>query len=128
MVSQDLSTELHEQLLAEQQRLQTEISNISNEGIRSDVFWGDENDNVDQHPADDGSELFEREKNLAIQRTLERSLDEVNQALAKFDQGTYGICESCGKPISEKRLRAMPAATLCIECKSKQEAGQRVNA
>lgn len=128
MVSQDLRSELRDQLLSERKRLETEISNISAEGIRGDVFLADESDSVDQHPADDGTELIEREKNLAVQRTLERSLEEVNQALVRMDEGTYGTCESCGRPIAEKRLRAMPAATLCIECKSKQEARERANA
>jgi RNA polymerase-binding transcription factor DksA len=124
MVSQDLSTELHEQLLAERERLGKEIENIRAGGIRADVFDADEQDSYDQHPADAGSELFEREKNMSVMRTLEVQLDEVDNALQKFEQGTYGQCESCGKPISEKRLRAFPAAIHCIECQSKIDSGQ----
>jgi RNA polymerase-binding protein DksA len=116
-----LSKELHERLLRERQRLQAEISSLSRGGIRSDTFQDDETDSVDQHPADEGSELFEREKNLTLQRTLQASLQEVNEALRKLDEGTYGVCESCGKPIGEKRLRALPEATHCIECQTKIE-------
>lgn len=125
MISQDLCNDLHEQLLAERQRLEHEIENLS-QGVRGDTFLSDEQDNYDQHPADQGSELFEREKNLAVQRTIEVSLQEVNDALEKFNAGTYGICENCGKPIAEKRLRAMPAATHCIDCQSKLEQAQTI--
>lgn len=119
MISKELSEELHGRLLEERQRLEHEIANLSSSGVRGDTFLEDETDSVDQHPADEGSELFEREKNLALVRTLETSLQSVNAALRKFDEGTYGLCEACGKPIPEKRLRALPAATHCIEDQEK---------
>jgi RNA polymerase-binding protein DksA len=126
MISQEVSNELHEQLLADRQRLQGEIDNLS-EGVNASVFQDDETDAADQHPADDASEMFEREKNMTVRVTLERSLDEVNAALQKFDDGTYGICDVCGKPIGEKRLRAFPAATHCIEDQAKIDQQQGVS-
>ncbi len=120
MISEDMCNELHERLLRERDHLEHEIS-LLGVGIRSDVFQGDEQDGADQHPADDASELFEREKNLAVQRTLEASLQEVHDSLRKFDEGTYGLCETCGQPIAEKRLEAFPAATHCIDCQTKLE-------
>src|SRR3954452_735707 len=119
MISQDLSTELHEQLITDRDRLKREIANIRGEGIRADVFDAEEDDVLDQHPADAASELFEREKNMSVMRTLEVQLDEVQNALKKFDEGTYGQCEECGEPIAEKRLRAYPAATHCIDYQGK---------
>lgn len=118
MISQDVCNELHQQLLGERERIEHEIANLAGAGARGDTFLTDETDAVDQHPADDASELFEREKNLTVRRTLEATLQEINEALHKFDEGTYGLCERCGKPIMEKRLRAMPGATHCIECQS----------
>jgi len=50
-----------------------------------------------------------------------KSLLEIDESLRKIDEGTYGICEECGEPISEKRLQVMPTATLCISCKEKKE-------
>ncbi len=120
MISEDMCKALHEQLLRERDRLQHEISTVAY-GTRSDVFQADEQDGADQHPADDASELFEREKNLTVQRTLEASLQEVHDSLRKFDEGTYGLCETCGQPIPEKRLEAFPAATHCIACQTKLE-------
>lgn len=110
MVSQELADKLHQQLIAEKERLKREIDTLQG-GISADNFDEAGTDAADQHPADEGSELFEREKNLAVQATLMRQLDEVNVALQKFENGTYGMCETCGRPIDERRLRAFPAAT-----------------
>ena len=118
MISKELSDELHEQLMQEKSRLQREIENLQ-EGINAGTYDIEGMDSVDQHPADEGTELFEREKNLAVQSTLSRELDEVNIALQKFEDGTYGTCEMCGKPIDERRLRAFPAATHDVECQAK---------
>ncbi len=120
MVNAALNEELHRQLLAERERLEEEIRRVST-GVSADLFQDNESDALDQHPADDASELFEREKNLSVQRTLETSLQAVNDSLRKFDDGTYGTCDNCGKPISEPRLRALPEATLCIDCQSRLE-------
>lgn len=122
MISEDLCNELHEQLLGQRQQLESEIAHLESGGIRGDTFQTDEmTDIVDQHPADAATEIFEREKNLTLVRTLQESLQTVNEALHKFDTGTYGRCEECGEPIPENRLRALPAATHCIACQAKSE-------
>jgi RNA polymerase-binding protein DksA len=126
MISQARQNELHTRLLGERQRLESEIATLESSGIRGDTFQADEmTDVVDQHPADAASELFEREKNLTLERTLQQSLQAVNDALAKVDRGTYGICEECGQPIDERRLEALPEATHCITCQSKLEKQRR---
>lgn len=71
--------------------------------------------NYDNHPADLGTELFERSKDVALREHAERQLDEIEQALEKIEAGTYGICETCQKEISFERLKAHPTATRCIE-------------
>jgi len=109
------------QLLQDRERLKHEISFIEEHEISSGVFQEDEQDAVDQHPADDGSELFEREKNLTVRSTLELSLTDVEDALRRIEDGTYGVCENCGKPIDIRRLRAMPSARFDVECQSKLE-------
>lgn len=76
---------------------------------------------ADNHPADVASELFERGKDLGLQRLMEQRLDEVNAALHALDEGRYGICQNCGKPIGEERMEANPLATLCIGCRERQE-------
>ena len=69
----------------------------------------------DQHPADSGSETFEREKDLSILEQLEAELAELQAALERIDAGTYGIDEVTGEPIVPERLEAMPAARTNID-------------
>jgi DnaK suppressor protein len=77
---------------------------------------------VDQHPGDQGTETFEREKAESIRVSTEGQLRDVERALAKLDSGDYGICEICGKQIPDERLEARPAARYCIEDQAKVEA------
>ena len=80
-----------------------------------------ENDDIseladyDQHPADTASETFEREKDLSILEQLERELAELQAALARVDDGTYGIDEVTGEPIDPARLEALPTARTNVE-------------
>jgi RNA polymerase-binding transcription factor DksA len=76
---------------------------------------------ADQHQADIGSETFEREKDLSILEQVEAELADVTHALDRLDDGTYGICEACGKPIGEERLEAVPAARFCLEDQARAE-------
>mgnify|MGYP001954856756 CR=1 FL=1 len=69
----------------------------------------------DNHPGDDGTELYEREKDLALNKHLEKEYEEVNSALQRIKDGTYGICTVCGKAIDENRLKAIPTAATCEE-------------
>ena len=71
--------------------------------------------------ADASSKLFEREHELAITHNTRELLEQTEHALARIEAGTYGVCESCGKPIGKARLLAFPRATLCVECKQRQE-------
>jgi RNA polymerase-binding protein DksA len=83
---------------------------------------------ADQHPADDGSDTFERAKQLAILERTDRQLADVDRALERLDRGQYGICEACGEPIGPARLTARPAARLCLrdqELAEEEEAASR---
>jgi RNA polymerase-binding transcription factor DksA len=70
---------------------------------------------VDQHQADVGTETFNRERDLSILERVEAELADVEHALRRLDDGTYGTCEACGRPIDEGRLEAMPAARFCLD-------------
>lgn len=118
MISQDILTALHGRLLEDQVRLQESLDSLRGGGELAPTFLVDESDAVDQHPADEGSELFEREKNMALDREIEASLDQVQEALARWNAGTYGTCMRCGKQIPEKRLQALPEALYDIECQA----------
>ena len=68
---------------------------------------------------ENAAEVAMFEKNLSMEKTLELSLYNVNKALKKIDEGTYGLCEKCGGPIKPERLQAFPSATACMKCKEK---------
>jgi DnaK suppressor protein len=70
---------------------------------------------------EEATETFELEKRLALEKRLGEQLAEVEHALQKFEEGTYGLCDVCGQPIDPARLEALPQANLCLNCKAKQE-------
>lgn len=76
---------------------------------------------ADQHPADVGSETFERTKNLSLQEDIDGRLADIARALDKLDSGTYGTCEICDTAIPDERLEAVPAARFCVQHQAEQE-------
>ena len=76
---------------------------------------GEELADYDQHPADTATDTFEREKDMSILEQLEEELAEVEAALARLDEGTYGIDERTGDPIAPARLEAKPTARTNVE-------------
>ncbi|HEU4798871.1 MAG TPA: TraR/DksA C4-type zinc finger protein [bacterium] len=75
----------------------------------------------DEDLADVASSTFEREKGLALESSVQQMLAQVEEALGRMEEGTYGICQRCGDPIDVARLRVLPFATLCIRCKELEE-------
>ncbi len=76
---------------------------------------------IDNHPADTGSELFERSKDLALHEKRLKTLDEINRALERLAQGDYGRCLICGQEIDRERLEALPYTAYCLHCQAEQE-------
>jgi DnaK suppressor protein len=70
---------------------------------------------MDQHQADVGTETFEREKDLSILEGVQAELFDIEHALQRLEEGTYGTCEACGRPIDEARLEVLPATRLCVD-------------
>jgi DnaK suppressor protein len=66
------------------------------------------------------SEAFELEKRLALEKRLMGTLAEVEHALQKFEEGTYGVCDTCGQSVEVERLEVLPQANLCLNCKAQQ--------
>jgi DnaK suppressor protein len=67
---------------------------------------------------EEATETLELEKRLALENRIRSELAEIEHALDKFEKGTYGICDNCGKPIAPERLEALPRASLCMDCKA----------
>ncbi len=109
--------ELRARLESERKRLQEELEQLT----------------VSLHPGDDrregspfgkreeeATETSELEKRLALEQRTRDLLSSVEHALQKFEEGTYGLCDKCGKAIASERLEALPQASLCVECKAKE--------
>ena len=78
-------------------------------------------DGAGDDQADAGSKTFEREQELSIAANRLDLLNQIQRAIERVDAGTYGICESCGRPIPKARLKAFPMATSDVECKQREE-------
>lgn len=76
---------------------------------------------IDQHPADVGSEVFERQKDISIAQQFESELVEIEDAFGRISDGSYGACEACGKSIGKDRLEAIPQARYCVEDQANAE-------
>lgn len=76
---------------------------------------------ADNHPADLGSENFERSKDLSLQEHSYGRLRLIDEALARIEKGTYGVCQRCGERISRERLEAVPEAPYCLPCREYEE-------
>ncbi|MBF8982212.1 TraR/DksA C4-type zinc finger protein [Lutibacter sp. B2] len=75
----------------------------------------------DNHPADIGTEMFEMEMNMCLKNSEDVYIRKIDDVLDRMENGNYGICELCGKEISEERLEILPISKLCINCEKKEE-------
>lgn len=107
-------------LLKEKDRLESELKYVESTMKQSQSEWI-EDEMYQNHLADIATETFMREKDLSIARNVRDSLAKVNAALRRIDEGTYGLCVVCGRPIERERLEALPYVDLCIEDKKKEE-------
>ncbi|MBC9225670.1 TraR/DksA family transcriptional regulator [Aeromicrobium sp. 636] len=72
----------------------------------------------DEHDPDGATVAFERSQVDSLLQQARRHLDEIDDAQSRLDEGSYGVCESCGRPIAAARLEARPVARTCFECAS----------
>lgn len=117
-------------LAAEHDRLASLREHFDAEGLTresEDESLGELSHN-DQHQADTGTETFNRERDLSILEQVEAELADVERALRRLDEGTYGTCEACGQAIGDERLEAMPATRFCLADQSLAEREHRPQA
>ncbi len=115
-------------LLQEEARLVRQIERLNEAGLLTggkDAIQ--ELSMYDNHPADIGTEVYERGKDLGLKDNLKVMLQKTREALRRIDEGTWGFCERCGRMIESARLEAMPMTTLCLDCKSEQEADPKAS-
>jgi RNA polymerase-binding protein DksA len=110
--------EVRGELQADAKRLQSEIAEADKD-VRT--LMRDNGDGAGNDQADVGSNTFERDHEMAIVAQHREMLEQVERALSRIHDGSYGICERCGNPIGKMRLMAFPRATLCVPCKQREE-------
>ncbi|MEU8226477.1 TraR/DksA C4-type zinc finger protein [Kribbella sp. NPDC048915] len=110
--------ELRAELESEVEHLKEEIRDAEQEiaGLFRDGSDGAGNDQ-----ADVGSTTLERYHELTLANNARDMLNQIEFALSRIEDGTYGVCENCGNAIGKGRLQAFPRATLCVSCKERQE-------
>ena len=116
-----------QQVLARREELQAEraqlLDQVKELDAEADVNnWRE--GGFDDDPADAGSASFERETAQSLSNHARGLLVQIDDALRRMDAGSYGLCEGCGKPIEAERLEAIPYATLCMDCKRREETGR----
>ncbi len=108
-------------LLQERHRVQAAIDNLHEENPGSITDETGEDAVYDNHLADTATVTYDRELDYTLEENSEHVLSEVDAALRRIDDGTYGVCTNCGNPIAPERLEARPWATLCIDCQRLRE-------
>ncbi len=112
--------EFRERLLKLKADLEGELKYVDKTWDESQSEWTGENQ-YDNHMGDLGTATFSREQDLSLGLNTRDLLAKVNESLKRIDEGTYGFCRVCGRPIERERLETLPYADLCIEDKKKEE-------
>jgi len=107
--------DLQARLLGEQAELQEQLTTIEDGTFATTQSDMSGDVGLDDESADAGSATFEREKDLSIENNVRDLLQKIDRALKRIDEGTYGICDRCGKPIEKARVKALPYVDLCIK-------------
>lgn len=110
--------EVRAALAAKRQQVGDELDRLAEQLASFGVEQELESGGVGNHLAEDGSNVQEQEQILVISGDLRDVLTQVDDALERLDDGTFGICQRCGKPINPERLEAFPYVALCIECQT----------
>jgi RNA polymerase-binding protein DksA len=110
--------EARAELQAEGDRLRAELTS-SEKSLAG--LMRDSGDGAGDDQADTGTKNITREHELALAANAREMLTQIEHAMERLEAGTYGLCDNCGNPIGKARMQAFPRATLCVECKQKQE-------
>jgi RNA polymerase-binding transcription factor DksA len=119
---------IERRLLAERDRVLKELGEFDESRLETTRTASGDLSAYSFHMADQGTDAMEREKAFLFASQEGRQLYSIDQALRRLYQepGRFGRCDACGEPIKWERLEALPYATLCIECKEREENGRSV--
>lgn len=109
---------LRKQLEERKSEIEIDVSYMADEMRAIGIEQDDENGSLGNHIAEDGASIAEAERIVTITEDFQHILAQVNAALERMNEGTFGACQRCGKLIGEERLAAFPYVAYCIECQS----------
>jgi DnaK suppressor protein len=107
--------DLRARMSEERDHLDAQLASIVEESFAATQSDMSGDVGLDDESADAGTATFEREKDLSIENNVRDLLRKIDGALKRMDEGTYGLCLRCGRPIEKARLKALPYAELCIK-------------
>ena len=110
--------EVRGDLDSDRERLRREL-NLAEHELHD--LMRDAGDGAGNDQADVGSTTFERDHEMSLANNARDMLAQTERALLRIEDGSYGVCESCGQPIGKMRVMAFPRATLCLSCKQREE-------
>lgn len=114
--------ERYRKIIASLQQEKQDSLEMSSELLKEDMRESlSELSVIDNHPADIGTEVYERERDAAVRDRLKGKIQAIDSALERWKKGEYGVCEHCGGKIPTERLEALPYTTVCLDCSRAEE-------
>ena len=113
--------DLKARLIQERAELEAQLKELEESSFSDNQSESSGDMTGDEEYADAGSATFERELDLSLVNNVIDLVERIDKALAKIDEGTYGLCDRCGRPIEKARIRALPYANLCLADKRAEE-------
>jgi len=113
--------EFKELLLRRKRVLQGDVKTLEDEACKKGSDAAGDLSTLPMHLADLGTDSFEQDISLGLMENESDEIHEIEEALDRIKDGTFGLCESCRKKIPKERLKAIPYARLCVNCKKREE-------
>ena len=107
---------IRSRLEEEQKRLNEELEQLN--AVYHSIIVDRRDGSIFGKSEEEANKALDMEKRVALQSRIRDTLVQVERALQKIDDGTYGLCDNCGQPINPARLEALPQANLCVDCKA----------
>lgn len=107
--------DLRQRLVEERTELETQLTTIEETSFATSQSDMSGEVSFDEENADAGTFTFERERDLSIENNVRDLMGKIDRALSRMDEGSFGLCSRCGKPIEKARLKALPYVDLCIK-------------
>ncbi len=111
--------EIRQDLLEQKTTLESELSKFAKQNPNNPDDYEAQFEDIGDDETDNTSEVARYGLNLSLEKTLEKSLRDVNKSIARIEKNAYGKCKYCGQEIDVKRLKARPTSSACISCKTK---------